>query len=95
MISSNFLSCSSFTLNCPVWHSSLTCTLNNQLVDIQRRALRIIYPQMSYKDSITQFNLPTFMIDVNSYVNHSIKMPLARTVNYLTFNLSPLLDITT
>ena len=44
---------------CPVWHSSLTCTLNNQLEDIQRRALRIIYPQMSYKDSITQFNLPT------------------------------------
>ena len=43
----------------PVWHSSLTCTLNNQLEDIQRRALRIIYPQMSYKDSITQFNLPT------------------------------------
>ena len=44
---------------CPVWHSSLTCTLNNQLEGIQRRALRIIYPQMSYKDSITQFNLPT------------------------------------
>ena len=35
------------------------------------------------------------MMDVNSYVNHSIKMPLARTVNYLTFYLSPLLDITT
>ena len=44
---------------CPVWHSSLTCTLNNQLEDIQRRALRIIYPQMSYKDSVTQFGLPT------------------------------------
>ena len=44
---------------CPVWHSSLTCTLNNQLEDIQRRSLRIIYPQMSYKDSITQFDLPT------------------------------------
>ena len=40
--------------------ASLTCTLNNQLEDIQRRALRIIYPQMSYKNSITQFNLPTF-----------------------------------
>ena len=43
----------------PVWHSSLTCTLNNQLEDIQHRAPRIIYLQMSYKDSITQFNLPT------------------------------------
>ena len=47
---------------CPVWHSSLTCTFNNQLEDIQRRALRIIYPQMSYKDSITQFDLKTLYV---------------------------------
>ena len=40
-------------------HHYLTFILNNQLEDIQRRALRIIYPKMSYKDSITQFNLPT------------------------------------
>ena len=32
----------------PVWHLSLTCTLNNQLEDIQRQAFRIIDPQMSY-----------------------------------------------
>ena len=44
---------------CPVWHSSLTCTLNNQQEDIQRQVLRIVYPQMSHKDSIKQLNLPT------------------------------------
>ena len=34
------------------------------------------------------------MIDVNSYVKLSIKMPLARIVNYLTFYLCPPLKIT-
>ena len=45
---------------CPIWHSSLTAQLKDQLEDTQRRALRIIYPQMSYNDSLKELNLPTF-----------------------------------
>ena len=44
---------------CPVWHSSLTAQLKDQLEDTQRRALRIIYPQMSYNDSLKELSLPT------------------------------------
>ena len=42
-----------------ITYSRTFLLLNNQLEDIQRRALRIVYPQMSYKDSIKQLNLPT------------------------------------
>lgn len=42
---------------CPVWHSSLTINLSQQVEHIQQRALRIIYPNLSYKDSLVKFNL--------------------------------------
>ena len=44
---------------CPVWHSSLTCKLKEQVEDIQRRALRVIHPQSSYKEALVELNLPT------------------------------------
>ena len=72
---------------CPVWHSSLTCALNNQLEDIQPRALRIIYPQMSYKDSITHFNLPT-LYDRRELLCESFYKNATRPVSKL-FNLIP------
>jgi len=66
---------------------TLTCILNNQLEDIQHWALRIIYPQMSYKDSITQFNLPT-LYDRRELLRESFYKNATRPDSKI-FNLLP------
>ena len=44
---------------CPVWHSSLSILLSDQIEHIQKRALRIILPNMSYQESLSMLKLPT------------------------------------
>lgn len=44
---------------CPVWHSSLTLSLCDNLEQIQRRATKIILPSMSYSDRLMELDLPT------------------------------------
>lgn len=44
---------------CPVWHSSLTIALNDQLEQIQKRATKIMLPSLSYSDRLAQLNLIT------------------------------------
>jgi hypothetical protein len=46
---------------CPVWHFSLPVFLCDQIEQIQRRALKIIYPDLSYKDGLNELNLPTLV----------------------------------
>ena len=38
--------------SCEVWHSSVSCYLSDKLEKIQKRALRIIYPEQTYKDAL-------------------------------------------
>ncbi len=35
-----------------VWHSGLTTEQSNELERVQKRCLRIIYPQLSYNDAL-------------------------------------------
>lgn len=44
---------------CPVWHSSLTSKLDDEVEKIQRRAVRIICPRLSYADGLVELKLPT------------------------------------
>ena len=44
---------------CPVWHSSLTKKLTNQLESQQVRALRIIFGDMSYEEALDFTGLQT------------------------------------
>ena len=37
---------------CPVWHSSLTCAQSASIERIQKRALRLIFPGMSYSKAL-------------------------------------------
>ena len=37
---------------CPLWHNGLTIDQSNFLETIQKRALRIIFPQKSYQESV-------------------------------------------
>ena len=38
--------------SCEVWHGSISCYLSDKLERIQKRALRIIYPEQTYKDAL-------------------------------------------
>ena len=38
--------------SCEVWHSSISCYLSDKIEKIQKRALRIIYPEQTYKDAL-------------------------------------------
>ena len=44
---------------CPIWHSSLPQYLTDSIEAIQRRALRIIYPNTSYDLALDISNIPT------------------------------------
>ena len=44
---------------CPVWHSSLTSKLDDEVEKIQRRAIRIICPRLSYAAGLVELKLPT------------------------------------
>ena len=44
---------------CPVWHTSLSLPLRDDVEDIQRRAIRIIYPHLSYSQGLQELNLST------------------------------------
>lgn len=37
---------------CAVWHSGLTTTLTDDVERVQKRCLRIIYPNISYEDAL-------------------------------------------
>ena len=43
----------------PVWHTSLPRKLSDQLEQIQRRALRIIVPHLSYTNGLNELDLTT------------------------------------
>jgi hypothetical protein len=44
---------------CQVWHSSLTLKQGALLESIQKRCLRLIYPECNYKEALQQSNLPS------------------------------------
>ena len=45
---------------CQSFHSSLPAYLSDQLERIQKRSLRIIYPDLSYSEALTKSSMSTF-----------------------------------
>ena len=45
--------------SCEVWHNSLPVYLSNQVEQIQKRALRIIFPSLTYDQAMLTANLPS------------------------------------
>ena len=44
---------------CPVWHSSLPVKLSNKIERVQKRSMRIIYPELSYDAALDQAKCST------------------------------------
>ena len=44
---------------CPVWHSSLSNALFDELQQIQKRATKIMLPGLSYRERLAHLKLPT------------------------------------
>ena len=45
---------------CPVWNTNLPIYLSDNIEMIQKRAVRAIFPGMSYDNILTHINLSTF-----------------------------------
>ncbi len=45
---------------CPVWHTNLPIYLSDNIEMIQKRAVKAIFPGMSYVDILNHINLTTF-----------------------------------
>lgn len=45
--------------SCPAWHTALTEQQSNKLESIQRRALKIIFPELPYREALATSGLPT------------------------------------
>ena len=81
---------------CPVWHTSLSLSLRDDVEDIQRRAIRIIYPHLSYCQGLQDLNLPTLFdrrqslcrsfyksnLASNSKINDLIPKPVGHKYNF-------------
>ena len=64
---------------CPVWHASLSSSLRDDVEGIQRRAIRIIYPHLSYSQGLQELNLPTLFDRRQSLCRSFYKSNLAST----------------
>ena len=81
---------------CPVWHTSLSLSFRDDVEDIQRRAIRIIYPHLSYCQGLQDLNLPTLFdrqqslccsfyksnLASNSKINDLILKPVGHKYNF-------------
>ena len=63
----------------PVWHTSLSLSLRDDVEDIQRRAIRIIYPHLSYSQRLQELNLTAFFDRRKSLCRSFYKSNLAST----------------
>ena len=80
----------------PVWHTSLSLSLRDDVKDIQQRAIRIIYPHLSYCKGRRDHNLPTLFdrqqslcrsfyksnLASNSKINDLIPKPIGHKYNF-------------
>ena len=58
---------------CPVWHCGLTKGQSDEIEGVQRRCLKILFPDLSYKDALQITGLELLSIGVR-----------VKCVNYLT-----------
>jgi hypothetical protein len=67
---------------CQVWHSSLSSTLSDQIEHVQKRAIKIMFPHLSYTASLEQSRLSTlherrenqYLSLYKSVLNHDNKL---------------------
>jgi hypothetical protein len=63
---------------CVIWHPGLTQKESNMLEDIQKRAMRIIYPQHSYTEALNEGSLELLSVRRNNQCQnffHDIQKP--------------------
>jgi len=87
---------------CAAWHTCLTSEQSERLESIQRRAMSIVAPDMSYRQALSTFGLPTlkerreglardFFIKIIEKPDHKLHhlLPPERTVKYALRTAKP------
>jgi hypothetical protein len=46
---------------CPVWHAGLTKAQSDAIESVQKRALRLVFPSLSYRASLTKTGIETLL----------------------------------
>jgi len=72
---------------CAVWHSGLTTTQSNDIERVQRRCLRIIYPDLSYHDALSISGLDRLCVRRENIVRDTFKD--IRQPKHVLHNLLP------
>ena len=63
---------------CPVWHPGLTSKLSEDIERVQKRCLRIIFPQLSYSEALDKSGLnrlDTRRKEITKQIFRQIKSP--------------------
>ena len=78
---------------CLVWHSSISILLSDQIEHTQKRALRIILPNMSYQESLSMLKLPTLTESVFIKRIYVIRLVNCRSYCPIQLTMSTTLDM--
>ena len=77
---------------CPVWHSSLTLKLSDEIETIQRHAVKTILPHLTY-DGLSALNLTTLFDRrehlCRSFYHKIITIPANKLNNLILNNVTP------
>ena len=60
--------------SCPVWHSGLTCKESSDIEGVQKRVLKIIWPDLKYKDSLERASLDRLDLRRERFVRETFKL---------------------
>ena len=60
------------TYACQAWTPLLSDILTNKIIQVERKALRVIYPDLSYTDAITECAIPSLAIFVQKQCIHYV-----------------------
>ena len=79
------------TYACQAWTPLLSDILTNKIIQVERKALRVIYPDLSYTDAITECAIPSLAIFVQKQCIHYV----GKIFNNPTHPLNQLITIRT
>ena len=68
---------------CPVFHNALPTYLSAELEQLQKRAMRIFFPSVSYSDALHKANLDTLPRRIKSITNKLLSL-VTQTINYMS-----------
>ena len=65
---------------CPVWHPGLTKKPSKDIECVQKRCLKLLFPALSYTESLTKFGLERLDVRLTCVLNKPMMMMITLNV---------------